>query len=862
MSTPERRSDRATLSRRNHQQPQQQLHQPSSHHSPFRRGYPDSRTAGRFDASKIPSPSQNYSARRRRTFSQTGTLRGAFEAVSRYPTMAESDHLAYNLGSPGRGGERRRQSFNPASPESNPPNELMEAYRQIDDAGSLVDQDELDDDLRATLGLNESRGRSSWSGSAFRDDAGLFYPSDAELLNDVTDDSLRRRPVDRVRDELRLKRATSSRSPVLNRTGSTPALTSENLQRREEAEREALQNAVEVEEYDDDQKPSLNLPRNWGTRGTHRRDWLKSMARRNEPEPDTFIDESKPSPPKPKSGLEVQKNSPERLTSRTPNTLGERLASTYNRFPLSDARNRSFSESKEEKTGDVGLNTPPVMVYKSSTFNKRSPTKRDSHDLLRKLSRTESPSQNPSELRTPEPQKIPGTRIYDKTPVVTGAWIDTPMTERPTARPSYSSNPIAASPATRSVQDISRARSEERVAEPQPSEPEIQRPNEMEKKQPQQEQVREVEKALPSSTEGQAHGSRTEIEQQPEPKKTETHSEKTRKPRDKPPLAKPDHPKSALETVMEDFKADKNSLDVGDDTLESLQEILNEQVTEVKTEEEDNAAYEKRILEKLERGKSSKKENLEGRNSSHQDSDDFDSMNQTLKSFAKSMKEVKAGIEDLGDQVKSMPSPDANSSKFDKTCDNCETCRAHNGGGIYTIVPIPKLWTRNRVSGRIRPTRLGWCAIVLFIWFWSESTMCDFYCHPLIADVCEGNCLLPDAPRFPFVIPTMLWRWSHLQGVLAPVWAISMAFFRLIAQLLGFWDGYVDESPRALNLSGEIWVHGNRLSGVPGVAPTPQGSSYRAASTWQEQEVKYPKAVPALDLEKQNEDSMDDDEFI
>ncbi|KAL5357721.1 hypothetical protein BJX96DRAFT_145086 [Aspergillus floccosus] len=776
--------------------------------------------------------------------------------------MAESDHLAYSLGSPGRGGGRRQQSFNPASPESNPPNELMEAYRQIDDAGSLVDQDELDDDFRATLGLHESRGRSSSSGSAFRDNAGLFF-SDAELLNDVTDDSLRRRPVDRARDELRLKRATSSRSPVLNRTGPTPALTSENLQRREEEEREALENAAEVEDYDDGQKPSLNLPRNWGTRGTHRRDWLKSMTRRNEPEPDTVTEESKPSPPKPKSSLEMQKKSPERSISRTPNTLGERLANTYNRFPLSDARNRPLSELKEEKTGDIGLNTPPVMVYKSSTFNKRSPTKRDSHDLLRKLSRTESPSQNPSELRTPEAQKIPGTRIYDKTPVVTGAWIDTPMTERPPARSNHSSKQIAVSPAKRSIQETSQPRSEERVAEPQTSEPKPQRASEKEKKQSQQEEVKEAKKALPPSAGGQAQGNTTEIQQQSEPKKTEGQPEKTQKPRERPPLAKPDHPKSALETVMQDFKADKNSLDVGDDTLESLQEILNEQVTEVKTEEEDNAAYEKRVLEKLERGKSPNKEKPEGGNSSHQDSDEFDSMNQTLKSFAKSMKEVKAGIEDLGDQVKSMPSPDAKSSKFvGKTCDNCETCRAHNDGGVYTIVPIPKLWTRNRVSGRIRPTRLGWCAIVLFIWFWSESTMCDFYCHPLIADVCEGNCLLPDAPRFPFVIPTMLWRWSHLQGVLTPLWAISMAFFRLIAQLLGFWDGYVDESPRALNLSGEIWVRGNRLSGFPGAAPTSQGSSYRAASAWQEQEVKYAEAVPALDLGNQDEDTMDDDEYI
>ncbi|KAL4897107.1 hypothetical protein BDV59DRAFT_169813 [Aspergillus ambiguus] len=840
MSTPERRLDRATHSRRKYHQPppQQQSQQLSPNRSPFRPGHYESRLDDRLDASKIPSPSQTYSARRRRAFSQTGTLRGAFNAVSRHPAMEGSDHL-YSLGSPGRG-DRRRPNFNPTSPESNPPNELMEAYRQINDAGSLVDPDELDEDLREPLGFHESHGRSSSSGSAFRDDAGLFL-ADHELLNDITDDSLRRRPIDHVKDELRLKRATSSRSPVLNRTGTSPALTSENLQRREEEAREALENAVEVDDYDDGQRPSLNLPRTWGSRGTHRRDWLKSMARRNEPESDAVINEPRDSPPKSNSGLDSQKSPPQHQSSQTPNTLRERLANTYNRFPLSDVHNRVSELREDQPAGDHGLNTPPVMVYKSSTFNKRSPTKRDSHDLLRKLSRTESPGQN---LRTPEAQKIPGTRIYDKTPVVTGAWIDTPMTERATPRPDFSSGQIMASPARRNLPEPSQTTNEERVAEePKTSGSQPQKSSNAETKQTPEPKSGENENRTSVDRklqEGAAKGTGEQREQA----NTQGAPEKKEKTKRRPPLAKPDHPKSALETVMEDFKADKNSLDVGDDTLESLQEILNEQVNEVKSEAEDDAAYEKSVLEKLERA-----------NSENRDSADFISMNEKLASLSNSMTQVKEGIDDLGDQVKSMPSPDGKSSKLRQTCGNCEACQTHNDGSIYTIIPIPKLWKRSSPSGRIRPTRLGWCAIVLFMWYCSESTMCDFYCHPFIADVCEGNCLLPDAPRFPFVIPTMLWRWSHLQGVLAPLWAISMAFFRLIGQLLGLWDGYVEETPRALNLSGEIWVHGNRLN---------EFSTAAVASNkpWQEEDVRYAEAVPTLNLGQGDDASMDDDEYV
>ena len=61
----------------------------------------------------------------------------------------------------------------------------------------------------------------------------------------------------------------------------------------------------------------------------------------------------------------------------------------------------------------------------------------------------------------------------------------------------------------------------------------------------------------------------------------------------------------------------------------------------------------------------------------------------------------------------------------------------------------------------------------------------------------------------PYVVPTMLWRWSHLSIVLTPVWTIIIALVRFTAQLLGLWDGFVD-----VPLWGDAGVHNVHVRGA------------------------------------------------
>ncbi|KAE8372336.1 hypothetical protein BDV26DRAFT_302016 [Aspergillus bertholletiae] len=849
MATPDRRTARTGLSRRNYEQQQR---------SPFHRAYLESHATDRFDASQIPSPAGELRARRRRNLSQSGTLRGAFETLSRYPTMSENvTEDLYALGTP----NRRKQSFAHASPDSNPPNELAETYRQINDAGGVVDQDEEDFSFSINR-FRDNRSTRSSSGSRTRGNS-LFSTADADFLDQVSDESLRRKLADHIQDEQRLKRATANQSPVLSKAGTPAALTSENLQRRDEEEQDVFQE----EEEEDHLRPSLNVPSNWGSRAAHRRDWLRSITRRTESESGrTEEGRKEASPRNPKTNVRAHTGVQDRASEGNRNALAEPPSNRYNRFPPSDAHIKLLPGQKDENLGE-GSQIPntPIMVYKNSTFSKRSPTKRDSHDLLRRLSRTESPPQNQAELRTPENSKPPERRIYDKTPVVTGAWIDTPMTERMKELPKPRLNNLKPPTSGNDGLQVTSGPGVPTIAE-EPNNSGSQQNSELEKETKREEEkqkARVEEKKVTWESAANAKPMDTsQNEDRGKDRKTEQQAEK---PKDKkrPPLIKPDLPKSALETVMQDFKADKDSLDVGDDTLESLLQILDDdEPCGLKTEAENDAEYEKSILQKLELESSGSKDDV-----------DLDRLNKKLASLTDNINKVKKGLTGLEDQVlrdaaslTALPGSPKGLPASSHTCDHC-----HRNGSTSAIY-LPRFWRCEPGTRRIRPTLVGWCSGLLLLWYFSESTMCDYYCHPFVAEACEGNCLLPDAPRFPFVIPTMLWRWFHLSAIWTPLWAVMVVFFRLTTQLLGFSDGYVDDTPpRALNLSGEIRIRGTRVEGFPALVT----SQYSFSATKKPQQTQTPKptpvAVPELDLGpdvhqgvKANwaDDSMDDDEFI
>ncbi|KAL4882861.1 hypothetical protein BJY04DRAFT_216948 [Aspergillus karnatakaensis] len=842
MSTPERKGGQTSWARPRQQQQQQ-------HTSPFRRARRDRLRLG---ALQDISPPPESKPRHQRTFSQTGTLRGAFEFISppRLPLAEKEDDQLFRTeysphtrrGSP----RKRRQSSGAMSLNSTPPDELEDVYRQIDDANSLTDLEPSDDDAGYRRTSNEMITN------------GIRRQGLATDSHSFVTDS--RRSSDNTRDEERLKRFTSSRSPILNKTtlGAGP---SEHLQRRDSE-------SYSISE-DDGIEPSLNARSILGSRAKHNNSWMKSLTRSHDRATKSAVEEPGGSP----SRASEERRARAPATHREPSE--ERPRSSHYELPRPPPAPPSPKVNGEYLTGGEQIPNTPIFVYPNSTFTKRSPSKRDSHALLQALARNGSPSQKTEEAaQTPEPTTT--RHVYDKTPRVTGAWIDTPVTQRvpaPASRLEVNSSSGSKLP---SVWELEKQNKEANGNDNEKTEPDGAIPNFEPSKQTAEKPLEESRNERPSRVTFETKDKQPEPEAEPTQDPPSSKAPEPKEERKPVELPLPDHPKSALETVLQDHKNNKESLDVGEDTIESLQAIVDQQPADETEAKEEDAAYEQQVIEQLESSQPS-------------DMKDFERIEGKLQSLSDTMTNLKSGLNQLGNRVSRdteyiiaslSKSPTQESAPIpEKSCEVCKG-RGHGPSQQSPSLPLPRLWRRGPAWWKPRPTRLGWCALIAATWYFSESTMCDLYCHPRVDYNCEGNCLRPDAPRFPYALPTMLSRWLHLSDILLPIWTLLLAFFRFFTQLLGFSDGYVDDEPLTLNLTGKVYVEGTQIDGFSAVPTATARGFIPPVINWawkedpQQPQPDIPDPVP-ISVPDMNIDpgasagsdpwddvSMDEDEFL
>ncbi|KAL1875529.1 hypothetical protein Plec18167_005465 [Paecilomyces lecythidis] len=792
MSTPDRKFDRFSSRRNNH----------SPYESPFRRARLNNYSEPDIDVSRIPSPSSKYGASPRRSFGQTRTLRGAYEATSRTGTTMTDDFsrpappLRSAGGTPSPRARRQRDAVesvrSPVSDVSSPPGELLDAYRQINDADNLIDlveQDEYDfqqEQLRTDRRRPSPRHtmRETHSRASDHMDENLSF------LDELTDDSLRAKLANHIRDEQRLKRVTAKESPVFSRAkvGIKAALSADNLQRRE----------TQQLEEDDGMDPSLNLPRTWGSARRNRRDWMSTLKRRNVDTPAEEPSKDEPVVPgwEPEMdftarSLQVSDSPPMRRPAET-RIEPERVTERRSPRLTSEGTLKSISPEKRRPSQNGSpVADSPVVIYKDSS-NKPPMAKNDSRELLRKLARAESPPQNTPQTSTPDSKPV-DKWVLAKTPVVTGAWVDTPMTERVVKPPED---------ATDEIVSPSKPEKPESKSEENPQRHEKQQQEKQQTTKNQESEKKEIRKQEPVQKQSEKKPVQREDTKKPEEKKVKRKLE----------LIKPRLPKSALESVLEDAKSEGHSLVLGDDTLNSLQDMLDQDSSFIKTED-DSAT---------DNGANPTTSDI-GENANASFATLLDRMESKIGSLGRSLNETAQDLDGLVKGIENIM------LKHNIIPSSMQAARQQHGsrvtgeprlGNFYLPDSPPRLWRRDAISNRIRTTRLGWLIFALLIWYWSESVMCSYYSHPFVAEKCDRNCLSPDAPRFPFVLPTMLWRWSHLSTVLTPVLTIFLAFLRFIAQLFGFWDGYLDDSPSSvqpwgLNRFGFRCAQGPPLRDIP-----------------------------------------------
>ena len=302
-----------------------------------------------------------------------------------------------------------------------------------------------------------------------------------------------------------------------------------------------------------------------------------------------------------------------------------------------------------------------------------------------------------------------------------------------------------------------------------------------------------------------------------------------------------DRPKSALEDIVRDARKDPNG-PFGDATIQSLEDIIhpNADPTDttlssdlgVATKEETAAKPEtSRPLTQAEKDR--REEDLA-----------IEAMNRHLRAARTSIKDADRGLQRVENKWESssqaeVPQPKTSTSQAEvlqvktttttapknivRTDRDWKTPCEHCGGSYHSVWSA--LWTELRSnfyyyddSARlgVRPTWLGLSILLWALWNALENLLCVYYCHPLYAEYMVGFGVDPDAPEYPFVIPTLLFRpfrplWKPvLQGLEASFTACFHALF-----------GGPPDSERDVEAEYRLWQ-----------AAYPQQQQQRVDSAW------------------------------
>jgi hypothetical protein len=869
--------------------------------------------------------------------------------------------------SPARGRPLHPSLQSPAS-DSSPPRGLAEAYQRIDEEENLTAQEgelegepgydedqEMPDDTFEQASIDRARLERVRSSASSNSRSPSLIPrrsssridlmastenkenhhqddtqgtetaaSGLSFLDDVTDDSLRKKLHAHAMDESRLARATKSQSPAFGRSTRTPKLTAKSLQRhRDDYGDPAQTNGTPTGSVSERSDIPLNVPKNWGSNGKVSNDWLSRINTRkalNSPTPQSYrgspvsgIDwtaaaadvpipsvENSSSPLQPSSqgstptgsarknpsldkvrewefdadftarSLQASNSPPIRLRSNaldeiedlekkavTTNRLGEIHKRSSDEFlrkrsptpmlepdaPLARKTSRSrliktvdqddislgFEENLPIKKPESEIPDTPVVILKSPAnddVKDRSqssngsnltikgedarPSERDLHDsqeLLRQLARASSASPMPAaenwtlvdeegnsqnsqnqELAKDEKEKerevedashlpditpaVKKQELSSKTPVVTGAWIETPM---PTAR-------------RRNI----------------PS-------------------TRHPEEPIPEEL---TNGIEETVKRPKSQRPSETSPVKLKD--DVVSIPHPSLPKSALAAVVAGVKSRKStrqndSLMITEDTIDSLESLLglsDEEMSTLLKFPNMNMKFPTTFDFNLDPSLTNAGDIPDTRSKAEREREHISKMAQYSRSINRlqllrhSIHDVKNGISKLEHQVSTTDPHHASQLRcIDCGCESSSalvlyTPQTHSTANALYIpffVPAPRLWRKVPNRKFRTPTRLGYVLLAITIWLVTEAYLAHWYSphytrNPFPA---PDYPIRWDAPVYPYVTVTKLYEWSGVRDIsslVRPIWRLVrilvIASVRLVAQMVGWGDGFVDEGGR------------------------------------------------------------------
>ncbi|EMC92767.1 hypothetical protein BAUCODRAFT_27110 [Baudoinia panamericana UAMH 10762] len=300
-------------------------------------------------------------------------------------------------------------------------------------------------------------------------------------------------------------------------------------------------------------------------------------------------------------------------------------------------------------------------------------------------------------------------------------------------------------------------------------------------------------------------------------------------------FSEPMHAKSALADVLKEVKA-QNDAQFGETTIQSLENIINPSadptdptmITDI-TEAVDAVLH----------AADSKAPATQAEKDRRQEQLAIEAMNKHLRAARTSIKDADNGLRRVENKIDVAQSADVQVSTptFKRTMTNgkhgkaiCPTC-----GGKYHTSVWAALWSEfqecfytwdRSLPYRVRLTRLGIAVVLFLLWYTIESVLCHYYCWHMYAESMIGFGVDPDAPMFPFVIPTLLLR--PFEPMWRPVWE-ALAWCFGVAFHYAFGDStYMDTHPwndlDLYDLDGDMEIAGNTLQYGRGWAQTATAS--------------------------------------
>lgn len=267
-------------------------------------------------------------------------------------------------------------------------------------------------------------------------------------------------------------------------------------------------------------------------------------------------------------------------------------------------------------------------------------------------------------------------------------------------------------------------------------------------------------------------------------------SEPDRKNKAKPVEVKsePTVAKSAVSAILHENRDKQRGHFLGDSTILSLEDMVhpNDDPTDptITMDEEAIANVGKDVNDKplTQAEKDRRQESLA-----------FEGLNKHLRAARTSIKDASRGLRrvehtltNVEDTSVYLPAPSGepiiNKNSTRLGFHHCEVC----GGSYHSVWSA--LWTEFRScfyswnssrKYRLRLTPIGLVIIGWLIWYILESSLCTIYCHPFSTSQKFYN-LDPRAPRFPFVLPTLIFRPVFM-------WALGERAYDLMWQGIEAW---------------------------------------------------------------------------